>query len=177
MQPASGSDILKEGYNQLSHILINSVYGRMLAMSKEERKTKMVGPWRYIQVAIWLIGLAILAITGYWWPGILLVVAASVVYEALIRWLAPAAFVPEEPETPEVQRGSETPPAAAPATVPAVSASPPPIQEHRAELLPSECPKCGGPIRGQEVVWTGVQSADCPFCGVNLPMNKDSVSG
>lgn len=146
-------------------------------MSNTERKTKMVGPWRSIQFAIWLIGLAILAITGYWWPGILVVLAISVLYEALIRRLAPAAFVPEEPETPQVQSGSETPPAAAPAATPAVSASPLPIREHRAELLPSECPKCGGPIRGQEVVWTGVQSADCPFCGVNLQMIKDSASG
>jgi DNA-directed RNA polymerase subunit RPC12/RpoP len=38
--------------------------------------------------------------------------------------------------------------------------------------LPHVCPNCGGPIRGHEVKWTGVQSADCPYCGTNLPMSK-----
>jgi hypothetical protein len=42
--------------------------------------------------------------------------------------------------------------------------------EHRLELLPSTCPKCGGPLHGDNVKWTGAQSADCPYCGVNLPM-------
>ncbi len=46
--------------------------------------------------------------------------------------------------------------------------------EHRLELLPSTCPSCGGPISGRQVKWTGRQSADCPYCGVNLPMRTDA---
>ncbi len=42
------------------------------------------------------------------------------------------------------------------------------------ELLPSTCPSCGGPISGSQVKWTGPQSADCPSCGVNLPMRTDA---
>ncbi|MCK7485546.1 MAG: hypothetical protein MZU97_08300 [Bacillus subtilis] len=34
------------------------------------------------------------------------------------------------------------------------------------------CPGCGAPNGGQDVKWTGPQSADCPFCGSNLPMQK-----
>jgi hypothetical protein len=42
--------------------------------------------------------------------------------------------------------------------------------EHRLELLPPTCPSCGGPLHSDNVKWTGAQSADCPYCGLNLPM-------
>jgi hypothetical protein len=45
--------------------------------------------------------------------------------------------------------------------------------EHRLELLPSACPNCGGPLNGENVKWTGAQSADCPYCSVNLPMRNE----
>ena len=45
--------------------------------------------------------------------------------------------------------------------------------EHRLELLPATCPNCGGPLRGDNVKWTGAQSADCPYCGTNLPMRTE----
>lgn len=44
--------------------------------------------------------------------------------------------------------------------------------EHRLELLPATCPNCGGPLHGDNVKWTGAQSADCPYCGMNLPMRN-----
>ena len=139
-------------------------------MSKTEGKTKLVGPWRYIQVAIWLVGLGILAVTGKWWPGILVLLVVSVFYETLIKRFVPTASVPEEPEKPVIPSTTAPPPE--PLAAPAVSLPDPPVREHRAELLPSECLKCGGPIRSQEVIWTGAQSADCPYCGANLPMEK-----
>ena len=43
---------------------------------------------------------------------------------------------------------------------------------HRLELLPSVCPNCGGPLHGDNVKWTGPQSADCPYCGTNIPMKS-----
>jgi hypothetical protein len=43
-----------------------------LDMTRHERKTRLVGPWRNIHGAIWLIGLAILFWKGWWWPGILI---------------------------------------------------------------------------------------------------------
>ncbi len=128
-----------------------------MSKDKHEDKPELTGPWRSIHGAIWLIGLAILFWQGWWWPGILVLVAVSGVAEALIRQYAPDA----------VER-TVSPAPAIPATGPA--AAPP---EHRLERLPATCPKCGGPIRGNEVKWTGSQSADCPFCGVNLPMKKE----
>lgn len=130
-------------------------------MGKHEKKQKLAGPWRNIHGAVWLIGLAILAIKGWWWPGILVLVAVSMVVEALITALVPGALEEEQPEPPVPLAGGAAPPAPAA-----------PQPEHRPELLPVVCPRCGGPIRGHEVKWTGLNSADCPFCGANLPMRK-----
>jgi hypothetical protein len=128
-------------------------------MGRHERNDKLVGPWRSLHAAIWLVGFIILGWTGWWWPGILVVALISLAYEALLRQFAPHAFEEVEPDAP---LSSATAPVA-PAPV---------VPEHRAELLPSTCPNCGGPIRGHEVHWTGSQSADCPYCRINLPMGK-----
>ena len=45
--------------------------------------------------------------------------------------------------------------------------------EHRLELLPAACPTCGGPLHDDNVKWTGAQSAECPYCGMNLPMRSE----
>lgn len=45
---------------------------------------------------------------------------------------------------------------------------------HRLELLPATCPSCGGLIHGDHVQWTGTQSAECPYCGINLPMRTET---
>jgi hypothetical protein len=135
-------------------------------MSKQETKQKLVGPWRSIHAAIWLVGLAIIAWKGAWWPGILVLIAISGIVEALIRRYVPDAV---ETELPADSPAAEViPPAPATPTSPTSLAS----REHRLELLPSICPGCGGPIRGHEVKWTGAQSADCPYCGLNLPMSR-----
>ena len=133
---------------------------------KQERKRTLVGPWRNLHGAVWLIGLAILAWQGWWWPGILVLVAISMLLEGALMQFAPHAFVDEAP-------AASAPAPAASAPAPAASAPPAPAPatpEHRLELLPAVCPNCGGPIRGQEVRWTGPQSADCPYCGANLPI-------
>jgi hypothetical protein len=132
-------------------------------MSKDENKQQLAGPWRSIHAAVWLIGLAILFYTGNWWPGILVLIAISGVVEALIRRYAPGA-IEQEQAAQLVAAPGEVPPS--PDAAPVQPAS----REHRLELLPSICPGCGGPIRGHEVKWSGAQSADCPYCGVNLPM-------
>lgn len=142
-------------------------------MSGKERRKKLIGPWQSLHGAVWLIGLAFLALTDWWWPGILLLVAASLVIEALLKQFAPQAFEKDEqvlaqsqpiapPSSPSTPSSSSSMPSSSPAT--------PSNPKHRLELLPSVCPSCGGPIRGHEVKWTGEQSADCPFCGMNLPM-------
>ena len=132
-------------------------------MSKHGKKRKLVGPWRDIHGAIWLIGLGILFWKDWFWPGIIILIGLSAILEAVIMLYAPQSY--EE----EGQAGTPLPTAT---PVAAASNPPPPAPEHRMELLPSICPKCGGPIRGHDVKWTGPQSADCPFCGSNLPMGK-----
>ena len=129
-------------------------------MSSKESKPKLVGPWRNLHAAVWLIGLAILAWQGWWWPGILVLVAVSLLLEGALQQFAPHAFADAAPLAAPV---SPLPP------VPAPEAAP---QAHRMELLPATCPNCTGPIRGHEVKWTGPQSADCPYCGTNLPMQS-----
>jgi hypothetical protein len=125
-----------------------------------DRRPQLVGPWRSLHAAVWLVGLAILFLTNWIWPGILILVALSLVLEAVLMQFAPQAF--EDPDA-----AADMPAPAAPTT-----AAAPPAPAHRPELLPSNCPKCGGPTDGSNVKWTGPQSANCPYCGTNLPMAK-----
>ena len=138
-------------------------------MRKRDRKKRLVGPWRNVHGAVWLIGLAILAWKGWWWPGILVLIAASGIVEALIMQFAPNSFEEEK----ENEALSSSPLPSSPPFPPEKKTSAP-VAEHRSELLPSNCPKCGAPIRGHEVKWTGAQSANCPYCGANLPMEKST---
>jgi len=130
-------------------------------MSKQERKRKLAGPWHSLHGAVWLIGLAILFWKGWFWPGILVLIAVSAVLEAFLMAYVPHAAEDVEPPSAPAPTVAPLPP-----PVPATAARP----EHPLERLPSTCPKCGGPIRGHEVKWTGPLSADCPYCGANLPL-------
>ncbi len=120
-------------------------------------------PWRPFHGAIWLIGLGILFFFGHFWPGILLLIGISMILEAAFRGSV-SQWPQNAPPAP-----MPVPPPAAPIPAPAPVA---PI--HRVDLLPTNCPQCGGPIRSHEVKWTGPQSAACPFCGSSLPMKKQS---
>lgn len=133
-------------------------------MGKNEKKRKLTGPWRSIHGAVWLIGLAILAWKGWWFPGILVLIAISMILEAVLMKFAPQAFEEEQ---------SEAPPAAPAASDLSGMAQEP---ERHPELLPTVCPKCGGPVRPDEVKWTSPRSADCTFCGANLPMRKSETA-
>ena len=133
-----------------------------VAMSKSKQKTRLVGPWRKLHGAIWILGLAILAWQYWWWPGILVLVAISMVLEAILMQYAPQAFEKVEPPSPP-----------SPVAAPPVPISPSQAAtNHPIDLLPSVCARCGGPIRGHEEKWTGLKSANSPYCGANLPMMK-----
>ena len=132
-------------------------------MHKPEQKPKLTGPWRSLHGAVWLIGLAILAWRDWWWPGILVLVAISMIIEALLMQYAPQAFEKSE-------QLAEPPAPLPPAASPTASSQSSPGPDHPIELLPSTCPKCGGPIKGHEVKWVGLRSADCPYCGARLQL-------
>jgi hypothetical protein len=53
----------------------------------------------------------------------------------------------------------------------ALPAEPPPAVEAPAQAaarLPGACPKCGAPVRSDEVDWIDAHSAECPYCGTVL---------
>jgi hypothetical protein len=142
-------------------------------MSKNENKKKMVGPWRSVHAAIWLIGIALMISYNWWWPGILVLVAISGIFEALLQRYAPEAYIEENPATTT----ASIPPSSG--SIPTGSAIHPAgpstsLPEHRLELLPAVCPNCSAPIRTHEIKWTGPQSANCPYCGSNLPMQASA---
>ena len=133
-------------------------------MISRRSKKELVGIWRSLHVVIWVVGLYILITRSSVFPGILVLLAISAIYEGVLQRFVPDAYV----EQSAVEMASTGSMPAYPGPNTAAYATP----EHRIELLPQVCPSCNGPIRGHEVKWTGPQSADCPYCGTNLPMNK-----
>ena len=106
-----------------------------IKMSKDEA---LPLHWQRIQGAILLIGVAILALLDWWWPGILVLIAIiGLVQAGILRY--------NSRKIEEKQ-----------------------IAERRAEWLPSLCPSCGGPLSVATVNWTGPNTADCPYCKANL---------
>jgi hypothetical protein len=131
-------------------------------MGKNKTKPKLTEPWRRIHGAIWLIGIAILAWQNWWWPGILVLVALSSILEAIVMQKVPEAFEVESAQ--EASAAEKTPSSTAPLA--ATSANP----LHR---LPSECPKCGAPVRPMAVQWDQPGAAYCPYCGGLLPLQPE----
>jgi hypothetical protein len=126
----------------------------------------MGGPRRGVNAAIWLIGLGFLALTGNWWPGILILVGISLLVSGLIPPFGPPRFdePPEDPQgPPPPPRWPEPPPPPQPRPAP-------PVAVHPIERLPDVCPQCGGPVRKNDVKWVGAQSATCAYCGSSLPL-------
>ncbi len=111
----------------------------------DKEKPQLPAPWRSIHGAIWLIGLAILFWKGWWWPGILVLVAISGLVEAGIRlYLADQGKA--EQQAAQVDS----------------------LAKERGAWLPSICPNCGAPLSVSTVHWTGPATADCPYCKANL---------
>jgi hypothetical protein len=102
-------------------------------------------PWQRIQGAVWLLGLAIIAWQGWWWPGILVLVAISGLIQAGIQFY----ISHQEQEKHKEDQTAE-------------------LERERADWLPDVCPNCGGPLSVSTVKWTGPSTADCPYCKANL---------
>lgn len=127
---------------------------------------RMHHPWRPFGGLFWLFLIAFFVMGGgRWWPGILILIGLSILFGSLFR--------DEEPQPPADLPPMNIPvPPSAPVTVSPVVASRPVEPIHRTDLLPADCPQCGGPVRPAEVRWTGSQSAACAWCGSALPMKK-----
>jgi DNA-directed RNA polymerase subunit RPC12/RpoP len=126
------------------------------------------------QGAIWMIGIGVLMLWGDWWPGILVLIGISMILGSLFKASGLRTFEHFEDIDSPTEFSNPTPPAApvAPGTATLIVPPAPVGTEHRLDLLPASCPHCGGPIRSNEVKWTGSQAAACPYCGSTLPMKK-----
>lgn len=113
------------------------------------------GFWWLFFIAFFFMG------DGRWWPGILILIGLFMVFGSLFR--------DESPQPPRDL--PPVPPVPPMPTMPVAATSAEPI--HRTDLLPETCAQCGGPVRAQEVRWTGKQSAACAYCGSKLPMKKE----
>ena len=136
-------------------------------MTRDNRIKEAVRPWQQLIAVVWLLGIAILAWRGWWWPGILVLVGITLVLEGIISQRARKAY--EQAVFEETSARMAEPPGQSP---PASQRDPSPSQtEPRPyELLPGTCPRCGAAVRADEVIWTGKRSADCAFCGASLPL-------
>jgi hypothetical protein len=130
-------------------------------MNRKEHREKSSGVWRALHGALWLVGLAVLAWTDSWWPGILILIALSVVLEAILARRGARTL----PET--IRPTGGTAPGPEKPTAP-LAATPEPVRTPPADWLPASCTRCGGPIRETEVKWISPRSAECPFCGTIL---------
>ena len=117
--------------------------------SQDKNSDELPEHWGLVQGAIWMLGIAALAITGWWWPGIMIVVAISLLTEAAVRYSI-------SKQTEDV------------GTATAESD----LTARRTEALPDTCPKCGSPATLTNAEWTGPLSANCAFCGASLPMHN-----
>lgn len=121
-----------------------------MAQRDRPAKVKLTGPWRGIHGAVWLLGLAALAATGWWWPGILVLVALSVLAEAGL------STIPGATTTLEAQQHVDEQSVASLAHDPA--------------RLPTRCEACGAPVEPAQAQWTSAVTARCSYCGANLQM-------
>lgn len=128
---------------------------------------------------IWLIGLGILFLFNFIWPGILILIGLTMVV---------TAFMPVERREMPAIPPAPTPPvpsqfAAAPQPEDAGEPLPPILADkadllYKQSLLPETCPACGGPVKqnAQQVVWNDDQTAVCPFCAAKLKITPPAGS-
>ncbi|MHB1120954.1 MAG: hypothetical protein ACYC11_12940 [Bellilinea sp.] len=127
---------------------------------------------------LWLIGLGILFLVDFFWPGILILIGLSMIISAYMKdepgslppskTAAPVApAVPEEPLTVEVEE--KVVGAAVEAPLPAVLAG----EGERLYLtsrLPEKCPACDAPMKAnaEKMARDGDGTVECLFCGYRL---------
>lgn len=110
---------------------------------KEDDKENLPQLYAAVQSAIWLIGIALLAWTGWWFPGILILVALSGVTQAMLAQMAK-----RDAEKQQVVTSARS----------------------AATAVPANCPTCGAAISASSVTWTGPAAAQCPYCKAAIPL-------
>jgi DNA-directed RNA polymerase subunit RPC12/RpoP len=139
----------------------------MYKMRRKIRTKRVLRRKGQFHAVLWLVGLAVLAITGRWWPGILILVVISILLETAVKRGDHSDGAEEAPETVMEEKPEVTP-----SPISRVETVAPAPEVHKTEWLPLNCPKCGAPTRAADIRWTGDSSAACPYCGSNLPLKK-----
>ncbi len=139
-------------------------------------RSRIDRPNHTIGTAIWLIGLGILFYTGYWWPGIIILIGVSMVVNSLVSadWgnrdqaviedIKPYPTEPTDPFSSPLEQPE-------PAAVETLNQVPELVKDatngsiRYTGWLPASCPSCGAPVNPAQVVWQGAQTAQCTYCG------------
>lgn len=121
----------------------NNVKGPEQAERVQDEEKNLTGIYGAVQAGIWLIGLAILAWTGNWFPGILVLVAISGITQAVLQGMAKRQE--QQAQVAETARAA-------------------------AQSVPPNCPTCGAAISAATVTWTGPTTALCPYCKATVPL-------
>lgn len=121
---------------------------------------------------IWMFGLAYLAFSHNWWPGILVLIGITMVLSAVLR-SGDVPIPPAPPIAPEPQRDfASAPRSSTPvgAPTPFTSSGEAPAQPKPVERydLPDRCPNCGGPTGASAPHGGTSDPTVCHYCGSRL---------
>lgn len=125
---------------------------------------KKFNNWNAIRPGLWLIGIGILLLTRYFWPGILIVAGLIMIAEVIYA----QHHKPEE--TPKAADPQAVVEDVSPIEKPDVD---PLAENYRNDLLPDLCPACGGPLKGKEIIveWLSPNTAKCPHCATHISID------
>jgi len=129
---------------------------------------------RDVIAGIWLIGLGILFLFDFFWPGVLILIGLSMIITALMppeKKEVPAATSSVEQVIDVVAKDMQQPGEEEPLPPVLVEKA---NQIYHQSLLPETCPACGGPVRqnAAATVWVDEDTAECPFCSSKLKVAK-----
>ena len=117
--------------------------------SAKKHEDELPGVWGAAQGVIWVLGIAFLAWTDWWWPGIMVLVAISMIAGAVMRR--------------QVDKHQASARVAAEEKV---------IHAARAEALPERCTACGAQLTARNVIWRSQTTASCPYCDTAVKATK-----
>jgi hypothetical protein len=151
-----------------------------------------------LQTGIWLIGIGILALTNFWWPGIMFVVGLSVLASGSLQgaiwlfgigvlgltdfWWPGMLFLvgisilvgglrPNRKKSILPDEFWDDPASFVEPIedpTPLIEVDLPPSPTISRTWLPSRCPACGAPISATEAIWHSNDRAECPYCHSHL---------
>lgn len=120
-----------------------------MADNDKTREPELPFRWQQVQSAIWLLGIAIIALRGWWWPGILVLIAISGLTQAAI-----SVYVGNNEARAEAEVKQKD------------------LEETRATALPAHCPGCGAPLDARSVIWRSNTTASCPYCNTSIKATR-----